>query len=81
VAWSLPTNAREITEIIPLHDVEIALDNPYPESSVTGRDLELRPRVEGRTLIVDVPLLHVYGAVVIEPAGSAPHPLSLDGRG
>jgi len=67
VAWTMPTDARQITEIIPVHDVEVALDAPYPECAVTGRQAQVSARREGGRLIVRVPVLGSYAAIVIAP--------------
>jgi hypothetical protein len=66
VAWTLPTDARQITEIVPLHKVEVMIRSPYPEVSVTGRGADVSARREGDKLRIMVSNLHAYGAVVIE---------------
>jgi len=69
--WTLPTDARQITEIIPVHDVEVALDAPYPDAVVTGRQAQVSARREGDRLLVHVPVVRAYAAIVIEPGKAA----------
>lgn len=69
VAWTLPTEERQVTEIIPLHGVKLTLDSPYPQARVSGRDVKLTTRRRGGQLTVTVSALHAYGAVVIEAGG------------
>ncbi|HUT73920.1 MAG TPA: alpha-amylase family protein [Armatimonadota bacterium] len=71
VAWTLPTDARQITEIIPLHEVQVSLDSPYPKPSVSGRQVHLRATVGGNRLSVTVRDLGPYAAIVIEPSAAA----------
>jgi hypothetical protein len=67
VAWSLPTNAREITEILPVPEVELTLASPYARPKVTGRGVTVRAKRQRGRLVLRVPVLNAYAAVVIEP--------------
>jgi len=66
VAWSLPTDARQITEIIPLRDVRVTMDDPYPHSSVAGRGAAVTARANGSKLVITVSELRAYAAIVME---------------
>ena len=75
VPWSLPTDAREITEIIPVHDIEVTIDNPYRDSVVTGRDADVSVRADDDELVAHLAVVEAYAAIVIEArceAGGAP---------
>jgi hypothetical protein len=66
VPWTLPTDAREISEIIPVNDVEIALPAPFPRLSVSARQAEVSYREEKGRLLLRVARLDAYAAVLIE---------------
>jgi hypothetical protein len=66
VPWSLPTDAREITEIIPVHDVEISLPCPFADPFVSARHAEVTFRVVDDRLLVRLARLEAYAAVLIE---------------
>lgn len=66
VAWSLPTDERQISEVLPVHDVEIRLRPPYERWSVSARAAAVTAAVEAEHLVLHVPVLAAYAAVVIE---------------
>ena len=66
VPWSLPTDTREITEIIPVHDLEIALVTPFPRPAVSARHAEVTHREENGTLVLHVAKLEAYAALPLE---------------
>ena len=68
VAWTLPTDSRQITEIIPLREVQVGVESPYPNPSVSGREAQVRAEVDGARLNIAVRDLGPYAAIVIEPA-------------
>jgi hypothetical protein len=70
VAWTLPTDARQISEVLPVHDLEVSLDMLGSNVSVTGRGIEVELLSQGERVILRVPKLGVYGAIVIEPKES-----------
>jgi hypothetical protein len=65
VPWTLPTAAREIREILPVHDVDLTLPLPWRRPAVTGRHCEPKHRMKGSALHIRVPLLNAYAAVII----------------
>jgi hypothetical protein len=67
VAYTLPTDERQITEILPVHDVTVALASPCAKPRVSGRQAEVSARVDGGRLVVQVPVLNAYAAIVVEP--------------
>ncbi|MBI5095082.1 MAG: beta-galactosidase trimerization domain-containing protein [Candidatus Hydrogenedentes bacterium] len=71
VAWTLPTDARQIAEILPVHDIELCLEAPGAAVRVSGRDVAVEVCEQGLRLALRVPRLEAYGAVVIEPEEAA----------
>lgn len=67
VPWSLPTSAREFTEVIPVHDVEVTIPLPYANPQVTCRGAEVTVRFTQHKLVMRIDVLDVYAALVIEP--------------
>ena len=74
VPWTLPTDARQVTEILPVHGVEVTMPTPYPEPKVSCRGAEVTVRHQGNQLVMEVSVLHAYAAIVIEPSGMPPGP-------
>ncbi len=72
VPWTLPTGARQITEILPVHDVELTMLTPYREPKVSCRGADVTVQRDGDQLIMQVSVLHAYAAVIIEPSGTNP---------
>ncbi|UCH33884.1 MAG: beta-galactosidase trimerization domain-containing protein [Armatimonadota bacterium] len=71
VAWTLPTDARQITEIIPVHDIEVTIDKPYHNSVVTARGADVKARADGDKLVAHVAVVQAYAAIVIEASSPA----------
>lgn len=65
VPWTLPTKKRQITEIIPLRDIELAIESPCENPSVTCRGAEIHHRIDRNRLVVSVSKLDAYAAVLI----------------
>ena len=65
VPWSLPTDTREISEIVPVHDIEISLPIPFPNPAVSARHAEVTHREEKGRLLLRVPRLEAYAALLI----------------
>jgi hypothetical protein len=57
--------AHEIREILPVHDVDLALPLPWRRPAVTGRHCEPKHRVKDSALHIRVPLLNAYAAIII----------------
>ena len=57
-----------IHEIPPICDVTVEMENPYKVSKVTCRGASATTAVEENKLRVQVAMLDVYAAIVIEPA-------------
>lgn len=72
VPWSLPTNARQITEILPVHDVEVTIPAPYPEAKVACRGAHVTVQQKGGQLVMRLSVLQAYAALVVEPTGMDP---------
>ncbi len=68
VPWTLPTDARQVTEILPVHNVQVTMPTPYPNAQVSCRGAEVAVRHQGNQLVVEVSVLHAYAAIVIEPS-------------
>jgi len=68
VAWTLPTDARQITEILPVHDVEITMPAPWPGPKVACRRAEVEWTSDGAEIAMRIPALDAYAAIVIEPS-------------
>jgi len=68
VPWTLPTDAREFTEIVPVHDVEVTMHSPYPDPTVTCRGASVDTRLEGDRLTIHIDILDTYAALAIEPS-------------
>ena len=66
VPWSLPTDTREISEIIPVHGVEISLPTPFVRPSVSARHAEVSAHEENGRLVLRVAKLEAYAAVLLE---------------
>jgi len=67
VPWTLPTDQRQISEILPVHDVAVTLRVPYPDPKVSARGAKVRARTEKDRLTATISVLHAYAAIVIEP--------------
>ncbi len=66
VAWSLPTDARRITEIIPVHDFILRIPTPCSNPRVECRGAEITHHIEANILVVTVKKLDAYAAVIVE---------------
>jgi hypothetical protein len=66
VPWSLPTDAREISQIVPVHDLEISLPAPFARLSISARHAKVSQRQQAGRLILRVKRLDAYAAVLIE---------------
>lgn len=66
VPWTLPTDARQITEIIPVHNIELTMASPGPSPKVTCRGAEIASQIHGDRLKISVSELNVYAAVVVD---------------
>jgi hypothetical protein len=68
VPWTLPTDERQITEIVPLHDVRLVIRGRWRNPKVTGRGAGVSWRTEEDRLAVTVDKINAYAAVVVEEA-------------
>ncbi len=68
VPWTLATYQRQITEILPVHDVEITLASPYDDVQVSCRGADVTVIARNPALCVRIAVLHDYAAVVLRPA-------------
>ena len=68
VPWTLPTDAREFTEIVPVHGIEITMRIPCDSPIVSCRGAEVDTCLDGDQLIMRVAALNAYAALVIEPS-------------
>jgi hypothetical protein len=66
VAWSLPTDERQITEVIELRDVSVSLPAPAGSPRVSARRARCTHRVDGDRLVVTIDRLGAYAAIVVE---------------
>jgi hypothetical protein len=67
VPWTLPTDKRQPTEIIPLRDIQLSVECEWRNAKVSGRGAEVTARLDGKRLIVSVAELDAYAAVIVEP--------------
>lgn len=67
VAWTLPTDLRQFTEIIPVHDIELKLKISHVSPKVTSRNADIEYNITGEILTVTVKRLEAYAAVTVEP--------------
>ena len=70
VPWTLPTDKRQPTEIIPLRDVQLSMECEWRSPKVSCRGAKYAGRVEGHQLTVSVAELGAYAAIVVEPGGN-----------
>jgi len=62
-----PTDMTRITEIIPIHGIEVAIKTPYANPKVSCRGSEVSSIVDGDRLRIRVSRVDGYAAIVIEP--------------
>jgi hypothetical protein len=67
VPWTLPTDTRQPTEIIPLRDLQLILQCPWPNPQVTCRGAQVSSRTERDHLTLSLAELDVYAAILVEP--------------
>jgi len=67
VPWTLPTDTRQPTEIIPLRDVQLTLACPWPNPQVTCRGAQVSSRMASGPLTISVSELGPYAAILVEP--------------
>lgn len=78
VAWTLPTDARQIDEIVELREVRLSMPRPAGAVAVSARRTRVGHRFEGGFLVVTLERLGAYAAVVVEHDHRAESPA---GRG
>lgn len=61
-----PNDMTRIAEIVPVHDIEVALDAPYPDPKVTGRGSQVSSTADGKRLKIRLSTVDAYAAIVIE---------------
>jgi len=71
VPWTLPTDSRQPTEIIPLRDVRLLLASPWPNPQVCARGAQVSSQVGGAQLAISVAELGAYAAVLVEPSAGS----------
>ena len=57
-----------ITEIVPVHDIEVSLKAPYSNTKVSCRGSQISSAIDGDRLRVNMSRLDSYAAIVIEPS-------------
>jgi hypothetical protein len=67
VAHTLPTHERQFTEILPVRDVEITMIPPHPNPRVRARQARVKAQAQGDELVLRIPVLDAYAAIIIEP--------------
>jgi hypothetical protein len=67
VPWTLATGARKITEILPVHDVEMRLPGRAERLNVSGRGAHVHVVQTTPDLVLRLPVLQAHAAVVIAP--------------
>lgn len=66
VQWSLPTNQREIREIVPVHDIELSIPSLYENPHVTARHTDVAVSEADGRLVMRLSRVEDYAAAVIE---------------
>lgn len=79
IATALDT--RLVSEIVPVHQVKLRLERPYPRVEVEGRHVELQWQVNGKDLEIALSPIGAYAAVIIEPSRARRGPLSRQTHG
>ncbi|NLG51069.1 MAG: hypothetical protein GX552_13260 [Chloroflexi bacterium] len=67
VPWTLPTDSRQPTEIIPLRDIQLSLECEWRNPRVSCRGAQVSARMDGHQLTVSVAELGAYAAILVEP--------------
>jgi hypothetical protein len=62
-----PADMTRITEIIPVHDIEVTIPAPFADPKVSCRGSEVSSSVDGDRFHIRVFRIDSYAAVVIEP--------------
>ncbi len=62
-----PNDMTRITEIVPVHDVEVALKALCVNPKISGRGAKVASNIDGDRLRINVSTLDAYAAIVIEP--------------
>ncbi|MFH1903164.1 MAG: beta-galactosidase trimerization domain-containing protein [Candidatus Omnitrophota bacterium] len=70
VPWTLPTDNRQITEVIPVHEIEIDLEKPYPKQTVSSRHARINVKDDGERLKITVFKICAYAAIIIKQTPS-----------
>ncbi|MFH2068737.1 MAG: beta-galactosidase trimerization domain-containing protein [Candidatus Omnitrophota bacterium] len=70
VPWTLPTNSRQITEVIPVCEVELDLKKPYLKQTVSARHAQVKVKDNGKRLKITVSKINAYAAIIIEQTAS-----------
>ncbi|MBI5724405.1 MAG: beta-galactosidase trimerization domain-containing protein [Planctomycetes bacterium] len=69
VPHTLPTRSRQITEIVPVHDISLELPAPYADTRVSARQTNVAcQRLKDNRLRLALDCVQSYAAVVLEPA-------------
>lgn len=66
VAHTLPTDQRQITEIIPVHDVRLSLKSPSASPVVAARSAEIEVALIQDRIEICIKRLEAYAAITIE---------------
>jgi hypothetical protein len=61
-----PNDMTRITEIVPVHDIEVTLKAPYPNPKVSCRRSEITSTIAGDQLRVNLSRLDGYAAIVLQ---------------
>ncbi|MBI4027106.1 MAG: beta-galactosidase trimerization domain-containing protein [Verrucomicrobia bacterium] len=72
VAAAAASDTRHVSEIIPVHQIELRLKKPYPVVEVTGRHTEIKWRTNGNQLAISISKVGAYAAVMILPRPDPP---------
>lgn len=66
VPWTLPTQQRQITEIIPVYELELSMENPFAKTVVSSRGAKIRIHKKGKRLGITVLKLDAYAAITMD---------------
>lgn len=66
VPWTVPTRARQITEVTPVHDIELSIAAPHGNPKITCRHCEADFSIDSGRLIIRIPVVEEYAAVLVE---------------
>ena len=63
-----PNDLSKVTDLVPVHDIEVSLDSPYLRARVECRSGSIEAREQDSKLSIRLARLDAHAAIVITPA-------------